>query len=42
MEVQKLNQSLSAAHKKTNKKKHGTFMPLVFTCFGGMGRECKG
>ena len=47
-----LNQSLQSAHRKNeNEKKRayneriqtieaGTFTPLVFTCFGGMSREC--
>lgn len=47
-----LNQSLSAVHRKNeNEKKrcynqrileveHGSFTPLVFSCFGGMSREC--
>ena len=47
-----LNQSLVSAHKRNeNEKKrqynqrilqveNGTFTPLVFTCFGGMSREC--
>ena len=46
------NLSLQAAHKNNeNEKKrkyndriieveHGSFTPLVFTCFGGMSREC--
>ena len=46
-------QTLSAAHKRSeNEKKrsyndrilqieHGTFTPLIFTCFGGMSRECQ-
>ena len=47
-----MNQTLSAAHKSNeNAKKreynqrvieveHGCFTPLVFTCFGGMAKEC--
>ena len=46
------NQTLKAAHKtnENGKKReygerilnveHGTFTPLVFSCFGGMSREC--
>ena len=48
-----LNQSLSDAYKKNEQEEkcyynerilqieQGTFTPLVFTCFGGMGREYK-
>lgn len=47
-----LNQSLSAVHKRNESEKkrqynqrilqveHGSFSPLVFSCFGGMSREC--
>ena len=47
-----MNQTLKAAHKTNegNKKReyaerilnveHGSFTPLVFSCFGGMGTEC--
>ena len=47
-----LNQSLSAVHKKNECEKkrqynqrilqveHGSFSPLVFSCFSGMSREC--
>ena len=47
-----LNQSLKAAHRSNEQMKkrsyntrinlidQGTFTPLVFTCFGGMSREC--
>ena len=47
-----LHHSLPAVHKKNENKKnreynqqilqveHGSFTPLVFSCFGGMSREC--
>ena len=47
-----LSQSLSAVHRKNEMEKkrqynqrilqveHGSFTPLVFSCFGGMSREC--
>ena len=47
-----LNQSLSSVHRRNEAEKkrqynqpilqveHGSFTPLVFSCFGGMSREC--
>ena len=39
--IQNENEKKRQYNERVIQGKHGTFTPLVFTCFGGMGPECK-